>query len=76
MDWTAIANSAPPSAGMYIVRLINPKGKVEYLIGWWDSLDGGDVKPHWVFEDLKRKEIPTGTLVPTHWCRIKPPRGV
>ncbi len=74
MNWTATANSTPPSAGLYLVRLANPRGKVEYLVGWWDSLEEGEVKPHWVFEDLKRKEVPIGTWEPTHWCRIKPPR--
>ncbi len=59
-----------------LVRLSNPRGAVEYLVGWWDSLQEGNVKPHWVFEDLKRNELALGSCEPTHWCRIRHPRGV
>ena len=67
MNWTAIIDSAPPSAHRYLVRLSNPQGAVEYLVGWWDAA-------HWVFEDLKGNKIDIRAFEPTHWSRIEPPR--
>jgi hypothetical protein len=46
MNWTVFVNSNPPSAGLYLVRPNTPRGKVEYLVGWWDSLEDGNVKLH------------------------------
>ena len=77
MKWTSIATSDPPSAHRYLVRLSNPQGAVEYLVGWWDTpLEEGDVKAHWVFEDLEGNEISLGACEPTHWCKIRGPVGM
>jgi len=71
--WTAISNFAPPSAHRYLVRLSNPEGAVEYLVGWWDTTLDDTTEARWVFEDLLGNEISTGAFESTHWCRIKSP---
>ncbi len=73
MMWTAISNSAPPSAHRYLVRLSNAQGAVEYLVGWWDTPLGDATEARWAFEDLLGNEISTNAFEPTHWCRIKRP---
>ncbi len=73
MMWTAISNSAPPSAHRYLVRLSNPEGAVEYLVGWWDTSLNDTTEDRWVFEDLLGNKISTGASEPTHWCRIERP---
>ncbi len=74
MNWTAIIDRTPPWAGRFLVRLSNPQGDVEYLVGWWEPPLDDKAQAHWVFEDLKGNELSLGSCEPTHWSRIEPPR--
>ena len=74
MNWTAIIDLTPPWAGRFLVRLSNPQGDDEYLVGWWDTPLDDTTEARWMFEDLKGNEISIGDHEPTHWCRIERPR--